>query len=147
MCEGTTAQSGSPVPGNGALLASARSDVPPQLGEAVGGGTSCCWTSRVTRWQEPDPRSDRYSRPGGRSAGGAGLPHRLKALLLLVAEDLSKPGVHVLLQLFQLLLLFVGQFEPLLGGGGQDRAGLRRAAKTTGDEAAGPARATGAEPG
>src|SRR5262249_52876141 len=73
-----------------------------------------------------------------RAAAAGPLLHVLDLLLLLVGEDLAEPGIDLLLQLFQLLLLLGGQFQHALEGRRHDLArprGTAEAPRPAGAEA------------
>ena len=60
--------------------------------------------------------------PGGRTDPDRARGHLLELGLLLVVEDLREPGVHVLLERVDLLLLLGGEVQPLPEHGRQDLA-------------------------
>src|SRR5258708_5893885 len=62
---------------------------------------------------------------------GTALAHLLELLLLLVGQDLGELAIDILLQLVELLLLLVRQFQLVLQECRQDHAGLRRAKPTS----------------
>src|SRR5260370_36912939 len=68
-----------------------------------------------------------WAAPTWSAPAGTTLTHLLELLLLLVGQDLGELAIDVLLQLVELLLLLVRQFQLVLQERRQDHAGLRRA--------------------